>query len=49
MERGHDHNLLGRILLYLTYWFRRREQAQAIALFMTAIPITNVLGVRFPA
>jgi MFS transporter, ACS family, tartrate transporter len=32
------------ILLYLTYWFRRQEQAQAIALFMTAIPITNILG-----
>ncbi len=32
------------ILLYLTYWFRRREQAQAIALFMTGIPITNILG-----
>src|SRR5215470_16536765 len=31
-------------LLYLTYWFRRKEQAQAIALFMTAIPITNALG-----
>lgn len=32
------------ILLYLTYWFRRREQAQAIALFMTGIPISSVLG-----
>ena len=32
------------ILLYLTYWFRRREQAQAIALFMTGIPVTNILG-----
>ncbi len=32
------------ILLYLTYWFRQREQARAIALFMTGIPITNVLG-----
>jgi sugar phosphate permease len=32
------------ILLYLTYWFRQREQAQAIALIMTGIPITNVLG-----
>jgi MFS transporter, ACS family, tartrate transporter len=32
------------ILLYLTYWFRQREQAQAIALFMTGIPITNVVG-----
>jgi MFS transporter, ACS family, tartrate transporter len=32
------------ILLYLTYWFREREQAQAIALFMTAIPVTSILG-----
>lgn len=32
------------ILLYLTYWFRRREQAQAIALFMTGVPISSVLG-----
>jgi MFS transporter, ACS family, tartrate transporter len=32
------------IILYLTYWFRQREQAQAIALFMTALPITSVLG-----
>jgi MFS family permease len=32
------------ILLYLTYWFRRREQAQMIALFMTAIPVSNILG-----
>jgi len=32
------------ILLYLTYWFRRSEQAQAIALFMTGIPISSILG-----
>ena len=32
------------ILLYLTYWFRWREQAQMIALFMTAIPISNIIG-----
>jgi sugar phosphate permease len=32
------------MLLYLTYWFPRREQAQAIALFMTGIPISSVLG-----
>src|SRR5262245_15058102 len=32
------------ILLYLTYWFRRREQAQMIALFMLAIPISNIVG-----
>lgn len=32
------------MLLYLTYWFRRREQAQVIALFMAAIPVSNILG-----
>jgi len=32
------------ILLYLTYWFRQREQAQAIALFMAALPITSIVG-----
>ena len=32
------------IILYLTYWFRQREQAQAIALFMTALPVTSILG-----
>jgi ACS family tartrate transporter-like MFS transporter len=32
------------VVLYLTYWFRQREQAQAIALFMTALPVTSVLG-----
>jgi len=32
------------IVLYLTYWFRQQEQAQAIALFMAALPITSILG-----
>ena len=32
------------IVLYLTYWFRQREQAQAIALFMAGIPIASILG-----
>ncbi|MEO5754490.1 MAG: MFS transporter [Chthoniobacterales bacterium] len=32
------------IVLYLTYWFPRREQASAIALFMAAQPITSILG-----
>jgi len=32
------------ILLYLTYWFRQREQAQAIALFLAGIPVTSVVG-----
>jgi ACS family tartrate transporter-like MFS transporter len=32
------------IVLYLTYWFRQREQAQTIALFMIGLPITSILG-----
>lgn len=32
------------IVLYLTYWFRQREQAQAIALFLTGIPVASILG-----
>jgi MFS family permease len=32
------------IVLYLTYWFPQRERARAIALFMTAQPITSILG-----
>jgi len=32
------------IVLYLTYWFRQREQAQTIALFMAGLPITSILG-----
>ena len=32
------------IVLYLTYWFRQREQAEAIALFMVALPVTSILG-----
>jgi MFS transporter, ACS family, tartrate transporter len=32
------------IVLYLTYWFRRREQAQAVALFLTGIPVSSILG-----
>src|SRR5437773_10671681 len=32
------------IVLYLTYWFRQKEQAQAIALFLTGLPIASILG-----
>jgi ACS family tartrate transporter-like MFS transporter len=32
------------ILYYLTYWFRQREQAQAIGFFMTAFPTAGILG-----
>jgi MFS transporter, ACS family, tartrate transporter len=32
------------MVLYLTYWFPRREQARAVALFVMAIPVTTILG-----
>jgi len=32
------------MILYLTYWFPRREQARALALFMTANTVTTILG-----
>jgi ACS family tartrate transporter-like MFS transporter len=32
------------MVLYLTYWFPRHEQARALALFMTGIPVTTILG-----
>jgi MFS transporter, ACS family, tartrate transporter len=32
------------MILYMTYWFRQREQAQAVALFMTAQPISAIIG-----
>jgi MFS family permease len=31
-------------VLYLTYWFREREQAQTIALFMAATPFTSIIA-----
>ena len=32
------------IVLYLTYWFRQGKQAETIALFMSALPITSIVG-----
>jgi MFS transporter, ACS family, tartrate transporter len=32
------------ILVYLTHWFRHEDRAKAIAVFMTAIPLSNVFG-----
>jgi len=32
------------IVLYLTYWFRQRDQAQMIALFLVGIPFTSIIG-----
>jgi ACS family tartrate transporter-like MFS transporter len=32
------------VALYLTYWFRQREQAQCIALFLTGVPASSIIG-----
>jgi ACS family tartrate transporter-like MFS transporter len=32
------------IVLYLGYWFRQREKAQAIALILIGIPLASILG-----
>ena len=32
------------IILYLTYWFRQRDQARVIALFMTGLPVKSIIG-----
>ena len=32
------------IVLYLTYWFRQHDMAQTVALFMTGLPVTSIVG-----
>jgi MFS transporter, ACS family, tartrate transporter len=32
------------VILYITYWFRAKEQARAYALFMTALAASNIIG-----
>jgi ACS family tartrate transporter-like MFS transporter len=32
------------IVLYLGYWFRQREKAQAIGLILMGLPIASMLG-----
>ncbi len=32
------------IIVYLTHWFRHEDRAKAIAVFMTAIPLSNIFG-----
>jgi ACS family tartrate transporter-like MFS transporter len=32
------------IILYMTYWFPSREHGRAFALFMCAMPISNIIG-----
>ena len=32
------------MLLYLTYWFRQRDQAQTVGLYLSGMPVASVLG-----
>lgn len=32
------------IILYITCWFRRQDLAKAVALFMTALAVSNIIG-----
>jgi ACS family tartrate transporter-like MFS transporter len=32
------------IIVYLTHWFRHEDRSKAVAIFMTAIPLSNVFG-----
>ena len=32
------------MVLYLTYWFRQREQARAVGLYLSGMPIASILG-----
>jgi len=32
------------LLVYLSHWFRQADRAKTVALFMSAIPISNILG-----
>ena len=32
------------VIVYLTYWFRYQDRAKAVALFMMAIPASNMIG-----
>ncbi|MEO7374262.1 MAG: MFS transporter [Terrimesophilobacter sp.] len=32
------------IILYLTFWFPKRERAKAVALFMVAVPLSSAIG-----
>src|SRR3989337_323318 len=32
------------MIVYLTHWFRSEDRAKAVALFMTAVPVSNIIG-----
>jgi ACS family tartrate transporter-like MFS transporter len=37
------------VIVYLTHWFRQQDRAKAVAMFMTAIPASNMLGAAIAA
>jgi ACS family tartrate transporter-like MFS transporter len=37
------------VIVYLTYWFRASDRGKAVALFMAAIPTSNMLGAAVAA
>ena len=32
------------VIIYLTHWFRSEDRAKAVALFMAAVPVSNIVG-----
>lgn len=32
------------MIVYLTHWFRAEDRAKAVAMFMSAIPVSNIIG-----
>jgi ACS family tartrate transporter-like MFS transporter len=37
------------VIVYLTHWFRQQDRGKAVAMFMTAIPASNMLGAAVAA
>jgi ACS family tartrate transporter-like MFS transporter len=37
------------VIVYLTYWFRYQDRAKAVAMFMMAIPASNMVGAAIAA
>src|SRR6202171_4843731 len=35
------------VIVYLTHWYRYADRAKAVAMFMLAIPMSNLLGAAF--
>jgi ACS family tartrate transporter-like MFS transporter len=37
------------VIVYLTHWYRQQDRGKAVAMFMTAIPASNMLGAAISA